>query len=377
MNPIRILHVVRAGRAEGGMENGIVNLVNRMDQRFALSVCALDSEETFSARISRPGARCFVLPPRREGMDWSFIHRLVSLIRREQIDIIHSHNWGTFIYSVLAGRLAGVGIIHGEHGKNFTELGAEGRAKRLAKTWLGREADLLLCVCDDIRGEWLARYAVAPQRIRTIHNGVDSLRFAPAPSPEARRALGLPQDAYVAGTVGSFDPIKNQAALMGAVARLAQEIPALHAVFIGSGRLEAELRQMAEASCLSGRIHFPGLRRNVEQLLPAFDVFVLPSISEGMSNVLLEAMSCGVPPICTDLASHREIVTPGLDAILLQPCNEVTLAEALRDLHLNEPARFRLADSARRTILERFTLEGMIHTYEEAYVEVMSRRGGG
>ena len=199
MNPIRILHVVRAGRAEGGMENGIVNLVNRMDQRFALSVCALDSEETFSTRISRPGARCFFLPPQHKGMDWSFIHRLVSLIRREQIDIIHSHNWGTFIYSVLAGRLAGVGVIHGEHGKNFTELGAEGRAKRLAKTWLGREADLLLCVCDDIRGEWLARYGVAPQHIRTIHNGVDSLRFAPASSNEARRVLGVPLDAYEIG----------------------------------------------------------------------------------------------------------------------------------------------------------------------------------
>jgi glycosyltransferase involved in cell wall biosynthesis len=196
-------------------------------------------------------------------------------------------------------------------------------------------------------------------------------------STQARRLLGLPLDAYVAGTVSRLDPIKNQAALVGAVARLAQEVPALHAVFIGSGPLEAELRQMVEARSLSGRIHFPGLRRHVEQLLPAFDVFVLPSISEGMSNVLLEAMSCGVPPICTDLASHREIVTPGLDAILLRPCNEVTLAEALRYLYLNESARSRLAETARLTILGRFTLERMIHTYEEAYVEVMSRRGGG
>lgn len=377
MNPIRILHLVRAGRADGGMENGIVNLVNRMDERFALSVCALDSEETFSTRISRPGAPCFILPPQRQGMDWSLIHRLVSLIHRERIDIVHSHNWGTFIHGVLAGRLAGVGVIHGEHGKNFPELRPEARAKRLAKTWLGRQADLLLCVCDDIRGEWIARYGIEPRRIRTLQNGVDSLRFTPAPSAEGRRALGLPLDAYVAGTVGRLDPIKNQAALIGAVARLAPEVPALHAVLIGSGPLEAELQKMVEARSLTGRVHFPGLRREVEQLLPAFDVFVMPSISEGMSNVLLEAMSCGVPPICTDLLSHREIVTPGMDALLLRPCNEATVAEALRDLYRNEPARSRLAGNARRTILERFTLDRMVHKYEEAYVEVMSRRGSG
>ena len=376
MTPLRILHVVRAGRAEGGMENGIVNLVNCMDERFAPSVCALDAEETFSARIHRPGVHCVVLPPRRQGIDWSLVRRLAALLRREQIDIIHSHNWGTFIYSVLAGRLAGVAIVHGEHGKNFLELAAEGRAKRVAKKWLGRQADLLLSVCEEIRGEWLARYGIVPQRMRTIPNGVDSHRFTPADGAEGRRALGLPQDAFVAGTVGRLDPIKNQAALIQAAARLSREVPTLHTVLIGTGPLEQELRQMAEALSIAERVHFPGLCREVEHLLPAFDVFVLPSLSEGMSNVLLEAMSCGVPPVCSDLPSHHEIVTPGMDAVLLQPCDETTLAEALRDLYRNPAARSRLAANARRTIVERFSLERMIHAYEEAYLAIMPDRKG-
>jgi len=112
----------------------------------------------------------------------------------------------------------------------------------------------------------------------------------------------------------------------------------------------------------------------VEQLLPAFDAFVLPSLSEGMSNVLLEAMSCGVPPVCSDLPSHHEIVTPGVDAILLRPCNEITLAETLRDLYRNPDARSRLAANARKTIVDRFSLERMVRDYEQVYVEIMSRR---
>jgi len=374
MTPVRILHVVRAGRADGGMENGIVNLLNRMDDRFAMSVCALDSEETFSLKISRPGVGYFTMPPRRPGIDWSLVGRLVSLIQRERIDIVHSHNWGTFIYAVLAGRLARIAIVHGEHGKNFLELAPEGPAKRFAKKWLGRRTDLLLSVCEEIRGEWLARYGIAPQGMRTIHNGVDSQRFAPAAAGEGRRALGLPPDAFVAGTVGRLDPIKNQAALIQAVARLAVEVPALHAVFIGSGPLEKELRNLADTLSLTDRVHFAGPRREVEQLLPAFDAFVLPSLSEGMSNVLLEAMSCGVPPVCSDLPSHHEIVTPGVDAILLRPCNEITLAETLRDLYRNPDARSRLAAAARKTIVDRFSLERMVRDYEQVYVEIMSRR---
>jgi glycosyltransferase involved in cell wall biosynthesis len=377
MTPLRILHVVRAGRAEGGMENGIVNLVNGMDDRFAPSICALDSEETFSTKIKRPGVQYFLLPPYGQGVDWGLVKRLASLIRRERFEIVHSHNWGTFIYGVLAGRLARVGVIHGEHGKNFTELAAEGRAKRLAKTWLGRQADLLLSVCEDIRGEWMARYGIRPERIRTIQNGVDSVRFRPASSAESRHALGLPADAFIAGTVGRLDPVKNLPAFVGAVGRLAREMPALHAVFVGSGPLEDELRQMVESRSLAGRVHFAGLRREVEQFLPAFDVFVLPSFSEGMSNVLLEAMSCGVLPLCRDLASHREIVTPGTDAVLIEPCDESNLADALRTLSRDPVFRSQLANNARQTILKRFTLERMFRNYENAYLETSARRRGG
>ncbi len=377
MKPVRILHVVRAGRAEGGMENGIVNLVNLMDDRFAPSICALDSEETFSARIRRPSVQYFLLPPRSGGIDWGLVSRLAALLRRERFDIVHSHNWGSFLYGVAGGLMARVGVIHGEHGKNIGELGAENRAKRLAKTWLGRRSDLLLSVCEDIRGEWLARYGINPARMRTIQNGVDSARFAPADVATAKRKLGLPEDAFIAGTVGRLDPIKNLSALVGAVARLANDIPSLHAVFLGDGPVENELRAKVQALSVSGRVHFLGRRSDVERLVPGFDVFVLPSFSEGMSNVLLEAMSCGVPPVCTDLASHREIVTPGHDAILLSPCDEGNLAACLRDLFRDPEVRSRLATNARQTILARFSMDRMVSQYEQAYLEVHRRRNGG
>lgn len=374
MTPIRILHVVRAGQADGGMENGLVNLANRLDGRFVVSICALDAEESFSKKIQRTESAFFCLPPRAGGIDWRLVPRLVSLIRRERIDIVHSHNWGTFLYAVVAGRMARAAVIHGEHGKNFAELAEEGRSKRLAKKWLGARADLILSVCEDIRKEWLARYGLEARHIRTIVNGVDSAHFRPAPSNDAKRALGLPPDSFVAGTVGRLDPIKNQAALIGAIALLARDLPHVHAVLIGGGPLEHELRRQVESLALGERVHFAGVRRDVEAVLPALDVFVLPSISEGMSNVLLEAMSCGIPPVCADLPSHREIVTPGVDAVLLDPCDAPTLADALRELERNPGKRARLGAAARTTVVERFTIDRMVREYQDTYLEVLSRK---
>src|SRR5215510_8756746 len=111
--PIHILHIVRKGFAGGGMETGIVNVANGLPaERFRVSVCALDVSETFSHRIRRPNSEFYLLPKTGRGIDWRLFWRLTRLLRRAHVDVVHSHNWGTFLYSVLAAKLARVPIVH-------------------------------------------------------------------------------------------------------------------------------------------------------------------------------------------------------------------------------------------------------------------------
>ena len=115
---LHIVHVVRLGSADAGMENGIINVTNSLPaDRYRVSICILDSVETFSKRIRRPDCHYHLLPKQGDGIDWGMIRRLARLLRKVDADLVHSHNWGTFLYSVLAAKLARLPIIHGEHAR--------------------------------------------------------------------------------------------------------------------------------------------------------------------------------------------------------------------------------------------------------------------
>ena len=173
---IHLMHVVRRGFAGGGMENGVVNVSNRLPSRYVVSICALDSTETFSERISRLDSRFFLLPKLGEGIDWNLVRRLSKLIRLEKVDLVHSHNWGTFLYAVLAAKWAGVPIVHGEHGKNERELDKESWPKSWTKSVLGRQVDQLVTVSQALAIEWEA-YGIPKNKIQWIPNGVDTNLF--------------------------------------------------------------------------------------------------------------------------------------------------------------------------------------------------------
>ena len=141
---LHVMHVVRMGGIGGGMEKGLINVANRLPEEFRISLCIMDAYEEFSTRLNRPGAQFHLLPAAGGGVDWKWVSRLAALFRREKADIIHSHTWGTFAYSVLAARLAGVPIIHGEHGKNIHELNEKNRPKDWTRRILGRSVDRLI-----------------------------------------------------------------------------------------------------------------------------------------------------------------------------------------------------------------------------------------
>jgi sugar transferase (PEP-CTERM/EpsH1 system associated) len=368
--PIHVIHVVRRGFAGGGMENGIVNVANRLSpERYRVSVCALDSLETFSQRIRRSNSEYYLLPKHGEGIDWGLVWRLARLLRRRKPHLLHSHNWATFLYAVLAAKIARVPVIHGEHGKNIGELDRESRQKYWAKSILGPRVNRLVTVSQVLAAEW-AGYGVPPGKIQYIPNGVDTERFRPrTDAAECRRKFGLPENGILIGSVGRMDELKNYAVLITAFANMAPEFSGMHVALLGDGPEQQKLQARAQELGVAGRVFFLGRHPDPENFLAALDIFALPSKTEGMSNVLLEAMASGLPVVCADLPCHHEVFQPDREGVVVSPCTVLTLADRLAELSRKPVLRQALGAAAREKVLASFSIARMVSDYDRLYVD--------
>lgn len=362
------MHVVRTGFAGGGMENGIINVANRLPaDEYKISVCALDKAETFSQRIQRKSSEYYLVPPARSGVDSTLVWRLARLLRQSKADVVHSHNWGTFLYAILAAKLARVPVIHGEHGKNPGEFGRESRLRRWTKRLLGPKVDRLVTVSSAIAAEWID-YGVPERRIRNIPNGVDVERFCPGLiSGEERQAYGLAPDGFLFGSVGRLDSLKNYEFLISSFARIASQLPGSRLALLGDGPCKDQLQQKIDELRLTDTVYLVGRRPDPENFLRLLDMFVLPSKYEGMSNVVLEAMATGLTVVCADLPSHREVFEPDREGVIVSPFTPENLAETLVCLVHNRERCRALGLAAREKVLKRFSLARMVSDYERLY----------
>jgi glycosyltransferase involved in cell wall biosynthesis len=368
------MHVVRVGSIGGGMEKGIINVANRLPEEFRVSICVLDGYEEFSSRLRRSGAEIHLMPSRQGGVDRTWIPHLARLFRRSGVDVVHSHGWGTFLYAVPAAQLSRRKIVHGEHGKNLHELTEKNPLKVWSRRLLGRATDRIVTVSEPLRQEWIQQYGMNPHHVTYIPNGVDLARFAPVTRTPAeyRRGFGLPEDAFILGTVGRFDPIKNFP-MMARTAALLD--PSIAIAFLGDGPCRQETESLARSLGISDRVHFVGTRPDVENFLHAIDAFTLPSPSEGMSNVVLEAMAAGLPIVCPAIPAHQLLIDPSeREGILLSPYTEETLAREIAGLRVDSGRRKMLGENAQAKIRRQFTIDLMVERHATLYREAAARR---
>ena len=266
------------------------------------------------------------------------------------------------LYGTLAGRLAGVPVVATVHGKNYyAEAGRRIAAMRL----LPRLGASVVAVSNDIRDYLERELGVHP--VRVIPNGIDVARYAGRDRAAARRALGIDPAARVIGAVGNLYAVKGHAVLLEAVAALRD--PRLQVVIAGRGAEEEALRRHAQALGLGERLHLLGFREDVPLLLAAFDIYALPSFSEGQSLALIEAMAAGLPIVASRVGGNPELIADGEHGLLAPPGDAPGLAAALRRLvAAPELARALGAAAAARARLE-FSLEAMVRRYRMLYAE--------
>lgn len=360
----------------GGMENGLVNLVNHMPAgryRHAIA-CIEDFSPAFAARITRSEVPIRALQRSRSGV-WRLRAALYRLCRELRPALVHTRNQSG-LDALLPARLAGVRCVHSEHGWDVDNL--DGRAfKPLLLRRLHRPlVDQYITVSRDL-ARFMTEVVGAPAvRVTQIYNGVDTGRFAPGPPLPALLPPGFRDPEHVLiGTVGRVQAVKDQATLLRAFAALQAlpEAPRLRLVIAGDGPLLPELRALADTLGIAAVTAFTGATDRIADLLRCFDVFVLPSLNEGISNTLLEAMASGLPVIATAVGGNVELVQPDRNGRHFAAGDVGALAALLAD-YVRDPAR-RAAHGgqARADALARFSLEAMVTAYAGVYDRVAAR----
>jgi glycosyltransferase involved in cell wall biosynthesis len=305
--------------------------------------------------------------------DLRALHALSDLLGRGDFDVAHTHTAKAGALGRMAASRASVPrIVHTYHGFPFHEFQSRGRRSAYVaiERRLGRITDVALCVGTAVAVEAVRRRLVAPDRVRTIGVAVDSVPGAelPARSPEARyrarRALGLPAEATVVGAVGRLAYQKAPEDFLAAMRQLGRT--GVIGVWVGGGELAARIGRLARRQP-AAPVLLAGERADVSAILPAFDVFALPSRYEGLPTVVVEAMVCGIPVVATAVNAVSDVVIPGETGLLVPPQCPDLLADAVRYL-LDRPAvAMRLADTARARLGDRFGDQALRDALTAAY----------
>jgi len=364
----------------GGMENGVVNLINHLPlgaYRHAI-ICMTDYTD-FSRRIQRQQVSLHALH-KREGKDLAVHKRLWRLLRQLKPDIVHTRNMATLEAQATAV-LAGVRRrVHGEHGWDVGDLDGSGtknqRLRRLFRPLVHHYIALSRHQLDYLR----STIGIEPQRLNPICNGVDIQRFRPRtadtvpPLPEGF----APPDTLVIGTVMRMQPVKAPLDLVQAFIALRHHasFPQLRLVMIGDGPLRSTVQQAVNQAGIAGQVWLPGARDDIPELLRGLDLFVLPSLAEGICNTVLEAMATGLPVIATQVGGNPDLIVNGETGSLVPPGQPLNLAQVIAAAVDDPPRRHAYGQAARQRAETEFSIATMVQRYDHLYRVLLAGRQG-
>jgi sugar transferase (PEP-CTERM/EpsH1 system associated) len=369
--PPLIAHVVYHF-GTGGMENGMVNLFNRMPaSRYRHAVICLTGHSEFRGRIQREDIEFFDLE-RRPGHDTRWHRRLYWLLRQLRPAILHTRNLST-LEAQFVGALAGVPYrVHGEHGRDVFDLDGGNWKYNLLRRAARRLIHRYIAVSRDLAGWLAATVGAAPERVSQIYNGVDRQRFHPRDG--ARPDLGRPEffqgAECVIGGIGRMAAVKDFPGVATAFVRLCRVHPraaGLRLILVGDGPARAQCQALLDAAGLTGQAWLPGDRVDTPEWLRAFDLFVLNSLGEGISNTILEAMASALPVISTEVGGNPELVRPGESGSLIASGEPDTLARIMSEYVDDVPRRRTEGGAARARIAAEFDWDRATAAYLAVY----------
>ncbi|MGH9750997.1 MAG: glycosyltransferase [Candidatus Polarisedimenticolia bacterium] len=366
----RILQVIST-LLPGGTELSVLRLIRSLDrERYEFHVVWLRDEPLLKPEFEAAGARVTGVGLRAKA-DPRALWRLARTVRRERIELVHTHMDLADWYGAAAARMGGArALVSTKH--NADEFRTRRTWKRPPFLLLERlsyaAADAVIVVSEGLRA-FLRRSEHLPSgKLIVLPNAVDpGIATAAPPRERARALLGLHDFDPILGTVGRLAPQKGQIDLLRAMPEVLRAFPGAACVLAGDGPIRAELEQETRRLGIAGRVVFLGFRSDVPAVLRALDLFVLPSRWEGMPLALLEAMALGLPVVAARAVGTGEVVRDGENGLLVEPGDVAGLAAAIVALRRNPERAARLGEAGRRAVVERHSLEAAAARVDRLY----------
>ena len=364
----------------GGLENGIVNLINHMPaDRYRHAVIALTEVTDFRKRIQRDDVLFFSLnkPP---GHGFWLSPKLFKLFRQLRPAIVHSRNLAALEVQLPAW-LAGVPIrIHGEHGRDVGDLDGSNITLQRVRRFYRPFVTYYLALSNDLAEYLTGIIRIPKSKVLQVYNGVDSIRFNPAPrNPMVAGCPFSRPEHWLLGTVGRMQTVKDQPTLVRAFIRVLEIQPALkqrlRLLLIGDGPLRTECQQLLNNAGVAELAWLPGERSDIPELMRSLDCFVLPSLAEGISNTILEAMASGLPVIATNVGGNADLVTAGITGAIVPSADPETMAQEIVRLATQPDTAKRMGNAGRSIIEQKFSMEAMMAAYQGTYDKLLRRPG--
>jgi sugar transferase (PEP-CTERM/EpsH1 system associated) len=365
--------------AIGGLENGLVNLINHMpEERYRSAIVCLADATDYVRRITRKTVPVIELH-QRAGQDFVVHWRLLRLLLRLRPAIVHTRNLGALEFQTIAA-LAGIpGRVHGEHGRDMQDLDGTNRKYNILRKTVQPFVQQYTAVSVDL-AQWLVHTIGAPpNRVTQIYNGVDTEKFRPEKGTRATfGAHGIfGTSSFVVGTVGRMESVKDQITLVRAFIHLvgssSEARSRLRLVMIGAGPLRLRAIELLRSAQMEDLAWLPGERNDVPELMRSMDLFVLPSLREGISNTILEAMATALPVVATRVGGNSELVEDDKTGMLVPHSDAMSMSVAIGSYFENADKRKVHGEAARKRVESEFTMNKMVAGYLAVYDSLLQR----
>lgn len=372
----RVVHVIYR-LAVGGLENGVVNLINGLPAgAWRHTIVALaDIDRDFARRIRGSDVELVALH-KAPGHALSVYPRLWRLLRELQPSIVHTRNLAALEIAPVAWA-AGVPVrVHGEHGRDAIDPDGTNLRRQRIRRFYRHFVTHYVALSPELQAYLTSSIRVPEGRVSQIYNGVDTSRFVPR--DEVMAIEGCPftdRRLQLVGTVGRLDPVKDQANLARAFVALINRQPllrgALRLVIVGEGPERGRVEEILREADVRDLAWFAGERHDIPAILGGLDLFVLPSFGEGVSNTVLEAMAAGLPVVATRVGANPELVADGVTGCLVAQSDSEALATAIATYVADPQLRRAHGRAGRQRVEQRFSLDRMIDRYHALYLSLL------
>jgi glycosyltransferase involved in cell wall biosynthesis len=362
-----VLHLSTSS-GPGGAERMISTLTAELNQGQFRVIVGLFRSGWLQTECEARGVQTCVMP--LAGLfNLQWFRACLRLLRREQVALIHAHEFSAILCGWIVATLAGLPFVATVHGKNYFW---EKLRRRVTYRLVSRHGTLVV-VSQDLKRFVCDKVGVAGNRVEVIYNGVAPAQMVTDEEVQKCKAELEVSGSYpMLGVVGSLYPVKGHRFLLEAMQEIIRQWPKAQLLVIGRGELEVSLKEQVEQLAIGANVHFLGMRQDVPRLLSLLDVCILPSLSEGLSLALLEAMASGKPVVATRVGGNPELIDHGRTGFLVQPEDARDLAANLLKL-LNDPETMQqFGRQAEERVRQHFSMKQMVDRYRGLYIWSLS-----